>query len=221
MNKVEIENQARQLQVRIWRQQEALWSGETPRPIQMLDPAIAANVLDVDFGYYEELGPFGDRRGRFEIAGLVDRHRRTIAISKRFKAETMRFTAAHEIGHWILHPGEMMHRDRPIEGLGREAPSRSAEEREADYFAACFLMPRKLITQAFEATFRVKAPFVFDDAAAFWLCPDDPDSLLRPDHGSLDRALVLSAAESYGGRHFQSLAKQFRVSVSTMAIRLQ
>jgi len=139
----------------------------------------------------------------------------------RFPQETIRFTGAHEIGHWLLHPKEVMHRDRPVKGLVVEASSRPAQEKEADYFAACFLMPRRLVTKALESTFSVRSPFIFDDTASFHLRPDDLESLLRPDDGAWDRAVSLASAESYSGRHFHSLAKQFRVSVSTMAIRLK
>jgi len=221
MDKFKIEKAALDLQKRIWQQQKILWPHRLPQPIDMLDPVIAAKVLNINFEYHEELGAFGDRSGRFEIAGLLDRQVNKIAISKRFSLEIVRFTGAHEIGHWVLHPGEVMHRDLPIEGLGNKVSNRRPEEREADYFAACFLMPRKLVTKTFQSTFRVKPPFVFDDTSAFNLCPDDPDSLLRPYDGSLDRALGLASAKSYGGEHFDSLAKQFRVSVKTMAIRLK
>ena len=221
MDKLEIESTARDLQRRIWEQRTAIWPDQVPSPLGMLDPEIAAHVLDIRYEHWEGLTPLAKQDKRFLIAGLLDRQARKIAVSDQFPDETVRFTGAHEIGHWILHPGQVMHRDRPIKGLASETSSREPQEREADYFAACFLMPRKLVKAALESTFLIKAPFIFDDAAAFWLCPHDPDSLLRPDIGSLDCALSLAAAQSYGGRHFNSLAKQFRVSVSTMAIRLK
>lgn len=222
MNKIIVENTARDLHRRIWQQRAAIWPDKvSPSPSAVLDPALAAQVLDIDFQCYEELGRFGDPRGRYEVAGVLDRQARKIAISKRFSLEVMRFTGAHELGHWLLHPGHTMHRDRPIAGLSNETSSRELEEREADYFAACFLMPDKLVTAAFECTFQTKAPFVFDDDSAWWLCPDDPESLLRADTESMDRALALARAESYRGVHIVPLAKQFRVSISTMAIRLK
>jgi Zn-dependent peptidase ImmA (M78 family) len=220
MNKLEIECKAQELQVHIWQQRRRLWPEGIPCPVDMLDPEIAANVLGVNFEYHEELGRFGFHGTRFEIAGLLDRQACKIAVSRKFSPETIRFTGAHEIGHWLLHPGQVMHRDRPIKGLDSETSSRAPQEKDADYFAACFVMPRRLVTTAFESTFSVNVPFIFDDATAFRLCPNDPDSLLRPDSGSLDRALSLASAQSYGGRYFKSLSKQFRVSVTTMAIRL-
>ncbi|HUX63732.1 ImmA/IrrE family metallo-endopeptidase [Sulfuricella sp.] len=220
MDKLEIENIALSLQRRIWEQRTAIWPDQVPSPLGMLDPEIAAHVLGIQYEHWEELTPLAKQGKRVLIAGLLDRQARKIAVSDQFPDEIVRFTGAHEIGHWLLHPGQVMHRDLPIKGLG-ETLSRMPQEKEADYFAACFLMPRKLVKMALETTFLVNAPFVLDDNAAFWLCPHDPDSLLRADVGSLDCALSLAAAKSYGGRHFNSLAKQFRVSVKTMAIRLK
>lgn len=221
MDKSKIENAVLELHRRIWENRTAIWPDQVPNPLEMLDPEIAAHVLDIRYEHWPELTALVKQGKRVLIAGLLDRQARKIAVSDQFSDEIVRFTGAHEIGHWMLHPGQVMHRDRPIKGLVSEASSRDPQEREADYFAACFLMPYKLVKIALEATFLVKAPFVFDDNSAFWLCPTDPDSLLRADIGSHDRALSLAAAKSYGGRHFDSLASQFRVSVSTMAIRLK
>lgn len=187
----------------------------------MLAPEVAARHLDIDFCYEEEIPKvFGFRGSYYEIAGLIDRQANKIIVSKRFPLDTIKFTGAHELGHWLLHPNEVMHRDRPIKGLAN-SNSRDSKEKEADYFAACYLMPRKLITKAMESTFRASAPLAIDDTAAFWLSPSDPDSILRAENGSLNRALAVASARTYGGRHFYSLAQQFNVSATSMALRLQ
>lgn len=207
----------------MWRDRYALWPGGVPDPIGILEPQIAAKALGVDFMEREELGGVGSRATPYEIAGLIDRQANQIAISKRFPTTTNRFTAAHELGHWILHPRDfVMHRDRPISGLRHDSQNRPPKEREADHFSACFLMPRRLVRSVLEATFSIQSPFIFDDNSAFWLGKDDPDALLRPIEGSLAQGLALASAESYGGGpRFISLAERFRVSVTTMAIRLE
>lgn len=186
----------------------------------MLDPSVASKVLGFNFEYFEELGRFGSQGNRFEVAGILNRNERKIAISLKFSPQTRRFTAAHELGHLVMHPDEKMHRDRPIKGLAGETLSRAPKEAEADHFAACWLMPRNYVRTRLESTFCTKAPFIFDDNAAFYLCRDDPDSLLRADHDSLDQALAIASARSYAGKHFCSLADQFLVSAKSMAIRL-
>ena len=220
MNFSQIETKAHDVHREIWAKRAEFWPEGLPHPIHMLDPAVAARALHVNFEYHEELGRFGAGNDRFEIAGLINRQTCNILVSRKFPLETMRFTGAHEVGHWLLHPGEVMHRDRPIKGIISDRLPRSVAEREADYFAACFLIPRKLAIEAFEARF-TKAPLALDDASAFWLSQNDADSLLQADVESLDFALAVASARSYAGRHFDCLAKQFDVSPTTMAIRLR
>ena len=43
-----------------------------------------------------------------------------------------------------------MHRDRPVHGIGVQTSSRPPHEREADYFAACFLVPESLLADALD-----------------------------------------------------------------------
>ena len=221
MNKEDIEKQARELLIRIWDERKKLWPEiKEHNPMAALNPEIAAKVLGIEYERFEELGRFGDGQARYEVAGMIDRQSGRIAVSRRFPLETVRFTGAHEIGHWLLHADdEIMHRDRPIRGL-EHGRMRSPREREADHFAACFLMPGKLVNAAFEATFG-QSPLTFDDNLAFRLCPSDPDSLLRPYEGGMERAIALASAEHYGGRHINSLAKRFGVSVTSMAIRIR
>ncbi|MCZ6802558.1 MAG: ImmA/IrrE family metallo-endopeptidase [Proteobacteria bacterium] len=221
MNNLEIEKASRKLLGEIWSSRTSIWPDKNLDPINILDPALAAECLGINYELSEDLGIFGDCGNRFEVAGSLDRDIKKILISRRFNLAIRRFTGAHEIGHWLLHSGKIKHRDKPIGGLDNRITKRPFEEREADYFAACFLMPRKLIKEHFENTFLTKAPLVFDDTTAFWLCPSDPDSLLRANIDSLDRALSIASAESFGGRHINSLANQFRVSATSMAIRIQ
>lgn len=218
MNRNLIESAVTGLHEGIWRERSNIWPQGVPKPIDMLEPEIAARVLGVSYELVGGLGTFGDGGKRLEVAGALDRQVGKILVSKRFPLEITRFTGAHEVGHWVLHPNEMMHRDRPIDG---SEVARSQKERDADYFAACFLMPRNLLYKIFEKTFGISPPIKIDDNTAFWLCPDEPDELLRPTVGSDIRERTLASAESFNGNHFDSLAKQFRVSQTAMAIRLK
>ena len=129
--------------------------------------------------------------------------------------------AAHEVGHIVLHPDEKrldFHRDLPIQGLEREV--RDPIEKEADYFAACLLMPRAYVAQQFRARFLCDGQFIFDQNTAYMLRPYDVESLLYP-RRPLQREIVLASAKTIAGRHFDSLAQVFRVSIETMAIRIK
>lgn len=217
MDRAAIERECTNLLRSMWQGQERLFDKRL-RPLELLEPRLAARLLGLRYETHAGLGRFGDRGVQFEVAGFVDRRARRIAVSQQFPAEVMRFTGAHEIGHWLLHPKEIVHRDRPVKGLDTGDRRRPGHEQEADYFSACFLAPRKLVTQAFVARFGA-VPLAIDDAAAFWLSPDDPEALLAPSHG-LERALAVATARSYGGKPFESLASLFRVSPTTMAIRV-
>jgi Zn-dependent peptidase ImmA (M78 family) len=206
MDKASIEQAARSLRRLIWDRQDEFWPDSAPNAMDVLNPEVAAR------------GNFGQAGIRFEIAGLIDRQSRKIAISRRFPPEVRRFTAAHEIGHWLLHPGEVMHRDKPIQGMSTYF--RPPIEAEADYFAACFLMPERALTKKIEETFGVSVPISFTEDMAFWLAPGDSNHLVYPDQGSRAREFAMAAATSFAGRHFHSLAEQFGVSVSSMAFRL-
>jgi len=168
------------------------------------------------------LGNFGrGRADKFAVAGMLDRGRNIIAVSERFGTEVMRFTGAHEVGHCRLHKGLQMHRDRPISGVSPDTTPRAPEEREADYFAACFLMPEKLMHKAFMTRFGPTVPFIFDEGRAFQLSPRGYTELIYADHRSHARGLALATAQSFNGAHFRSLADSFRVSPLSMAIRLE
>lgn len=221
MDRQTIERAARDLLIAMYRQRSMLWPGETRRPHEMMEPSDAARHLGIDFQLYDELGRFGNRGIRFETAGMLDRRRAVIAVATKFPPEVVRFTAAHEIGHWLLHPGELMHRDRPVAGVAADVTRRPTMEVEADHFAACFLMPERLVRLALERTFRQPVPLLVDDVVAFHLRGNRGNYLLQATPQSLEREFAVASCEQFNGRRFYSLAKQFRVSISSMAIRLR
>jgi Zn-dependent peptidase ImmA (M78 family) len=208
MDRNALESAAYDLRNKVWKQRVALGIDAGPR-IAMLEPSLGASVLGFRFEVTEDLGP--------GVAGLIDRNARRIAIVRRYPALTKRFTGAHELAHLVMHDGLVMHRDRPIEGLSGTMP-REPREAEADYFAACYLMPRLLVEEAFAVRFGTRRPFVVNDDSAHLLSPSDPDAFYN---GSLlECAAILAATRRYGRRMFPSLAEEFLVSVKTMAIRL-
>lgn len=70
-----------------------------------------------------------------------------VLITSERSPAIQRYTAAHEIGHWILHE-DHLRMDGETEILGR--PS-SEMEREAQLFAGYFLMPPPLLNRAVAA----------------------------------------------------------------------
>lgn len=98
-----------------------------------------------------------------DVLGATYVEARLVCINERLFEQgsegRLVFTCAHEAGHWVLH---LPHATRPEsdapKGRGIVCRRKDARERiewQADYFAACLLMPEKAVREAFE---RVCAP---------------------------------------------------------------
>ncbi len=69
----DIETKVGELHQEIWRDRMKHWNQNPPDPIRMLEPEIGAKVSRINFDYHEELGRFGYKKDKFEIAGMIDR----------------------------------------------------------------------------------------------------------------------------------------------------
>ncbi len=222
MNVRQIEFEASELLRRIWRDRFQLWSDRDITPLEVRAPRMAALVCGFDFHELPNLGDpkFIQRGVGPKIAGLIDRQTNRIAISQEFSPTVQLFTGAHEIGHLVLHTGEIMHRDRAMDGrpLGG---LRTLEEREADFFAACFLMPAKLVIEFFKKQFLCGERLHFDDTVAYHVDAHNIENLLYAPQDSLERELALARCQRFNGIRIVSLAQQFGVSDFSMALRLK
>ena len=98
---------------------------------------------------------------------LRDKHdgRTVIGANKSHPKNRQRFTIAHELGHFLLHEGELVHLDEEMGSFTvdfrDEVSSRGEDvnEKEANYFAAELLMPEKFLRQ----DLRGKRLDLFDD----------------------------------------------------------
>jgi len=137
-----------------------------------------------------------------------------------------RYTAAHEVGHWRLHRGlfgkdraqtSLFDTDATPSVICRTSQANARIELQADLYAACVLMPRKLVFAAWDKAF-----------------PDRKQRVLRPskpiDHPFVEIARfycrILGAAFTEGeDQVLESFAKpfaeKFLVSPIAMRIRLE
>lgn len=161
----------------------------------------------------------------FDVAGVIDRHVKQILIAQKFPLPCRRFTIAHEVGHLVLHPGRVYHRDRPLQGNERFNSSRPTIEKEADLFAAELLMPSKLLTDVFISYFggRVDGAEANEDLCYYLsrgtgrrISPNELRSMK-----AYDRALLVAGASEFGTTMLQPLFERFSVSKSAMAIQLK
>ena len=107
---------------------------KTPIPIEEI-----ARALDMQIS----------RAPSTEFSGLLIRKdgRALIGINSSEAPVRQRFTIAHEIGHFILHPQQDAFVDHRKERTGGEA--KPPRERQADMFAAALLMPRQNLLKDF------------------------------------------------------------------------
>jgi len=218
MDKFAIEKEARRLQVEIWSRRERRFALGVPRIPEIFDPRNVADYCGLEYEFRSSIG--AERGSGFEAAGVISRERMTISLSTQFSYEVQRYTGAHEIGHYILHPhigDRAVHRDRPTDGGNFNKPQ---IEREADYFAACLLMPRRAVENEFEARFGTKKPLALTETVAFHLGADG-NVLFSSRRGSLTFARAVARATKFDTNRFVSIAEFFFFFFSAMAIRLE
>lgn len=86
-----------------------------------------------------------------EFSGMLLRKdgKALIGINSDESSVRQRFTIAHELGHFFLHPAKDVfvdYRDNHYKGNEGD-PVRNLKERTANVFASAFLIPRKLIIE--------------------------------------------------------------------------
>jgi len=211
-----IEQLAIFVQRRLWKERFELWRDDAPTsPIDILDPEKAAHLLGFQVKQEESLGVYRGQFGRVAVAGILDRDTNQIRISKEFPITTQRFTAAHEIGHLMLHREmSVIHRDRALDG---KKLSRDRVEFEADKFAVFFLLPEKVVRKEFENRFLTQN-FQLNEGTAFAF---GMKKLLNEIGEGRPLSRVLATAIKFNGRFFRSLSETFKVTPETMAIRLE
>jgi Zn-dependent peptidase ImmA (M78 family) len=127
----------------------------SPRADALVAAAETLDALAIDQGYV--IDPFAaiDRLGltlsigKLEnlLGAVVPGGTGGVLITSERSAAIQRYTAAHEIGHWILHEDQLQVDDETAI-LGR--PSNEME-RQAQLFAGYFLMPPALLNKAVSA----------------------------------------------------------------------
>lgn len=218
----EIEDIATQVQRLVWNYSERIWGKnfDAKDALSVLNPEkIFREILSYDFLTIEEIGISKVDGVMSEVAGYIDQDTHLVLISGNQSQPVRNFTAAHELGHAILHKDLVMHRDKPIDGSSPKMP-RAPIERQADKFASYFLMPRKQVTRIFNELFLTNE-LTLNEETAFNLI-QRPASHLRKECKNIHEfAKKIATAKSYAGANFNSLSEVFKVSPGAMAIRLE
>ncbi|MFT5548093.1 MAG: Zn-dependent peptidase ImmA (M78 family) [Candidatus Azotimanducaceae bacterium] len=206
----------RNTQIEIFR--ESGVSYDDRRILDLIGPEPMAFHLGLSYEEWDEI-PSGN--AGFKVAGFLERSKNRIVVSKEFPAEQRRLTGMHEIVHWILHANigrDKLHRDRPIDSVPKRTGYDEIEW-EATHIACLCLMPEKLVKQYFAETFGLNSdePIRMDEEVAFHLGMKHE----KLENMSLrQRSLEVSTARRFG-RNITPLHKQFKISPTAMAIRLE
>lgn len=109
------------------------------------------NVKDISIPVEDIAGRLGMKISRApskQFSGLLIRKdgKALVGINSGEAPVRQRFTIAHEIGHFLLHP----QKDTFVDYRGHKQETRTPKEREADMFAAALLMPRHKIARDFK-----------------------------------------------------------------------
>jgi len=218
---LEIEVCVRELQTLIWNNRHLLWKKNIPtNPLGVLRPdLILKNAMGYDYISSERYGVPINEGDAIEVAGVIDQPNKIVAVSNNFPVEVQKFTAAHELGHAILHEQPILHRDIPVDSIGKRG-IRDKVEIEADNFAKYFLMPKKLIVKEFEKRFS-QGIFQINENSAFKFGGRNTSDLRKESKNLRSLARKLASTESFDNKHFISISELFNVSVEAMAIRLE
>ena len=214
-----IRERARQLTIELWR----LLQKKRGKPLSALEilpvepRLIATEILGLN---YDESCEIGSIHG-VEIAGILERAVKKIAIANAFESEIRRFTGAHEIAHWLLHPSAKSLRESPATDDALRSPFRTAREREADLFAADLLMPIKAVEEAYSRLFGAPLDgYQIDQDQAYCLTNGRLTARDLAQMAKEDRARLIADSNSLVYGHARSLAEIFGVSTSAMAFQL-
>ena len=203
-------------------QAHRLWPDASPDHLGMLD--IEKLCQAAGLAYDEADGfptTFANRGKQFQVIGLLDTQRHLVLVDSNLPLAIKRFTAAHELAHYLLHAqrkGYIPHRERPISEEERARQDRCVLEQEADYFASCLLIPRKLLQRHFEQIFGdISRPMVINEHVAHQICPSAPHSMFE---SAICRAIAVAGYRNVQMGRKHSLADTFKVSKQAMGWRL-
>jgi hypothetical protein len=139
------------------------------RGMEVEPPIPLEHIIEAYLGFTLEYEDLEELIGYSDVLGATWLRQKRIAINEKLLRENigrMFFTCGHEIGHIVLHSRYIAgHEEKPVKRTGeqeivcREVASKKRGEWQADYFAACLLMPEENVRRAFTTIFG-KSPLI-------------------------------------------------------------
>lgn len=170
---------ARAVLRQLYRRRFEIWPDPPASPFEIIEPSFALWLEGILYKEVPQIYDFvegSSGKPRYQqLAGIFDPAARTVSVASNFGEEIRRYSAAHELAHLILHTAEgqerRLFRDPPVSEIERTRKRRPEIEREADLFAAEFLMPSKLLKAVFRQYFgrETLAGVPLDEEIVAWL----------------------------------------------------
>lgn len=209
-----IENLVSRFQNFLWVNRMEIWDEENMDPLDILKPQKAFEVLGYTYDTPLTLGQQNIDGKVIEIAGVISKSKKIVKISSQKKPYIQNFTAAHELGHALLHNQDVLHRDGPLDGSKPSNP-RNPQETQADKFAAFFLMPKKQVLRIFGELYGT-SQFVINEETVFAL-GEKSIRQFRDECKNLRGLSKFLSSNTFYHRNFKSLKEIFGVSEGAMA----
>ncbi len=181
-------------------------------PAVTAPPVPIEEILEIGLKLDFEICDLQRQLGHPDVLGGIWFGARTIKVDQSLDPTNnsrllgrYRFTLAHEVGHWRLHRQHLMNDpntawlfdDKDAPAFVCRSSSKPPEEWQADQFAACALMPRRLVFEAW----------------GHWRGTPDPAALIELGINPHDEIAM--------NRFCRLLADRFEVSAEAMRYRLQ
>lgn len=206
---------------------------EAPIPIE----DIIEKYLKIGIEFDDTHRLFGVPRSGFgfdpDILGAIFFDQKRIVIDESLDPDTnpakegrYRYTAAHEVGHWRLHRGffgkdsaqtSLLEPNAAPSVVCRTSQAKERIEFQADLYASCVLMPRKLVFAAWDEAFPDRKQRVLEPLATlahpFVEIPRDRPLSLTANNPDFDDLVLDRFAKPFAGK--------FLVSPIAMRIRLE
>jgi hypothetical protein len=220
-----IEGKARLVLLRYWKQEQVrLGRYIDPKSLLPMNVmTIARKTLGLDVVESWDVGSdlTAAMLTRTNLAGWVDRSKKKIVVARELPPELGRFTLAHEVGHFLLHPNVVQFRDDPRTDLALREEHKSPLERQADLFAGFLTMPRKLVVHFYERMFGspIDGASLTEDQAYAVLGENGIVSVIAQ-LSALDLAKLVAERTSLVFEQPRALTEIFGVSSTAMGVQL-
>lgn len=113
---------------------------EIPVEVVPIAKSLGLRIFMVDMPDFGKIVPSG-------VLSETEDYGWTILINNDDALTRKRFTIAHEIGHFVLHRGQSFVDSFTAGETFYRSDDNNTLEREANYFAACLLMPAEEVTK--------------------------------------------------------------------------